>query len=117
LQQALLNLIENASQHSPRDRSVVVTVSGPFSGTVIVEVCDRGKGIAPEKLEKIFDPFFTTRTGGTGLGLPLVKHFIESMGGEVRIGNNDPPPGCTAKIVLNIARKKEGILETENPVS
>ncbi len=117
LQQALLNLVENASQHSPRDSDIVVTVRGPLSGTVVVQVRDSGRGIAPEKLEKVFDPFFTTRTGGTGLGLPLVKHFIESMGGEVRIGNNDPPPGCTAKIVLNIARKMEGILETENPIS
>ncbi|MRR07140.1 MAG: PAS domain S-box protein, partial [Deltaproteobacteria bacterium] len=103
LQQALLNLVENASQHSPAGRVIAMHIGKPDKTTITIQVRDSGKGIAPEKLERVFDPFFTTRTGGTGLGLPLVKHFVENMGGEVRIWSNDPPPGCTAEIILNIA--------------
>jgi signal transduction histidine kinase len=107
LQQALLNLIENAAQHSPARNEIFLSIGKPVGQKVAIQVKDFGKGIVPEKLGKVFDPFFTTRAGGTGLGLPLVKHFVESMGGEVRIWNNEPPPGCTAEIILNMEAKEE----------
>jgi PAS domain S-box-containing protein len=105
LQQVLLNLMENAAQHSPEGSEIALLIGVPDGDRVSVLVKDSGKGIAPEKLEKVFNPFFTTRSGGTGLGLALVKHLIESMGGSARIFNNDPPPGCTAELFLSVARK------------
>ena len=114
-QQALTNLIENAAQHSPEASEICLDIAEPAGRRVTIQVKDRGRGIAPGKIGKVFDPFFTTRAGGTGLGLPLVKHFVENMGGEVRIRNNDPPPGCTAELVLNIAGPGgEDFHETEN---
>jgi PAS domain S-box-containing protein len=115
LQQALLNLMENAAQHSPAGSEICLRIGKPGGQEVFIQVRDSGKGIAPEKIGRIFEPFFTTRTGGTGLGLSLVKHFVESMGGEVRIRNNEPPPGCTAELVLIIAGEEgERVRETEN---
>jgi len=110
LQQALLNLLENASQHSPAGSEICLHIGKPDRQRVTLQVRDSGKGIVPEKLSKVFDPFFTTRPGGTGLGLPLVKHFVESMGGEVRIRNHEQPPGCTAELVLNIVTDERGSL-------
>lgn len=103
LQQVLMNLIENAAQHSPGNSSIYLCITGPEKGKVAILIRDSGKGIGVENLEKIFEPFYTTRRTGTGLGLTLVKHFIESMGGEIAIWNNEPPPGCTAQITLKVA--------------
>jgi PAS domain S-box-containing protein len=107
LQQALLNILDNAAQHSMKDGSLSLHVDEPVGGRVSILIRDAGKGIPPVNLEKVFEPFFTTRTGGTGLGLPLVKHIVESMGGEVRLFNNDPSPGCTAELKLRVERRKE----------
>jgi PAS domain S-box-containing protein len=118
LQQVLINLIENAAQHSPPGSEIILKIQETVGQKVTILVSDAGKGIAPEKLEKVFEPFFTTRSGGTGLGLSLVKHFIESMGGEARIMNNVPPPGCTAELVLRIASEGgETAHETENSIN
>lgn len=102
LQQVLLNLMDNAAQHSPKGAGIVLSIERTGDREVAVRIRDSGKGIAPEKIERVFDPFFTTRTRGTGLGLALVKHFVESMGGSVKIVNNEPPPGCTAGVVLSV---------------
>ena len=75
-------------------------------GMALVEVTDSGRGIPEESLSRVFDPFYSDRRGGTGLGLSLVKHFIENMGGSVRIRNNDPPPGCTAEVLIPLAVKE-----------
>jgi signal transduction histidine kinase len=111
LQQVLFNLIENAAQHSPPASivrfSILRTDSPDNSGSMaIMHISDEGRGIAPDKIVRIFDPFFSDRKGGTGLGLALVKHFIENMAGTVRIWNNDPPPGCTAEIRIPRAREE-----------
>jgi len=103
LQQALLNLMENSAQHSPAGSEICLRICAAADQWVSIQVTDRGKGIPPDKLDYVFEPFFTTRAGGTGLGLALVKHYVESMGGSVRIINNKPPPGCTAEVTLRMA--------------
>ncbi len=105
LQQVFLNLLENAAHQSPEGSEITLSVFEPEGGVVRIQVSDRGVGIPPDKLEMVFEPFFTTRRGGVGLGLSLVKHFIESMGGTVRIWNNDLIPGCTAEVVLPVASR------------
>ena len=52
---------------------------------VRIDVKDTGHGIAEERVNTIFEPFFTTKASGTGLGLPLVLHTVESHGGSLRI--------------------------------
>jgi signal transduction histidine kinase len=110
LQQVVFNLIENASQHSPKGGEILVRLavsdeSVSSENMAIVRIIDSGKGIPEDKVTRIFDPFFTDRKGGTGLGLTLVRHFVENMGGDVKISNNDPPPGCMAEVRIPLARE------------
>jgi two-component system NtrC family sensor kinase len=52
---------------------------------IAISIEDTGCGIAPDNIKKIFDPYFTTRAdlGGTGLGLHIVKHIVESHGASI----------------------------------
>lgn len=110
LQQIIFNLVENAAQHSPLGHKIILEVAGingsdSAANMAVVKVIDEGKGIQSDKISRVFDPFYSGRKGGTGLGLALVKHFIENMGGGVSISNNTPLPGCTAEIQIPIAEK------------
>jgi PAS domain S-box-containing protein len=113
MQQILSNLLENALQHSPPGGEVTLSLAccepdWAGDGMAVIHVSDTGSGIPEELTERIFEPFYSSRKGGTGLGLALVKHFIESMGGTVRIRNNDPPPGCTAEVRIPLIREIGG---------
>jgi two-component system, cell cycle sensor histidine kinase and response regulator CckA len=105
LQQVFLNLLENAAHQSPEGSEIMLALLKPEGGTVQIQISDQGMGIPSDKLEMVFEPFFTTRRGGVGLGLSLVKRFVESMGGIVRIWNNDNAPGCTAEVALPIVKR------------
>jgi PAS domain S-box-containing protein len=109
LQQVIFNLLENAGNHSPADSTIVLQRTEPLqnSGMAVVRVIDSGRGIPEESLTRVFEPFYSDRRGGTGLGLSLVKHFIENMGGSVRIWNNIQAPGCTAEILIPLAAKEQ----------
>jgi len=102
IQQALLNLLNNAEEASPTESEIVVTVSKPQERTVQLSVTDEGCGIKFASLSHIFDPFVTFKKGGIGLGLSIVRNIIEAHGGKVSARNNDPPPGCTVEFVLPI---------------
>jgi signal transduction histidine kinase len=71
---------------------------------VLFSVKDAGTGIPPDVLPRIFEPFFTTKpTGqGTGLGLPLARHIIESVGGEITV-RTEAGAGTTMSIWLPAA--------------
>ena len=111
LQQVVSNLLENAIQHSPKESEVELQLTLPtpkgLSGNMaVIRISDSGSGIPAGQIDRVFEPFYSTRKGGTGLGLALVRHFMEHMGGQVRIWNNDPPPGCTAEIRIPLAREE-----------
>jgi PAS domain S-box-containing protein len=105
LQQVFFNLLENAAQHSPVGSKIQLRLSCSGGNMALVRIVDHGKGIPEDKIERVFDPFFTDRKGGTGLGLALVRHFMEHMHGSVTIANNNPPPGCTAEVRIPLAGK------------
>jgi len=108
LQQVIFNLLENAGHHNPAESSITLHIarSSASEKMAIVQIIDSGKGIPEEHLARVFDPFYSNRRGGTGLGLPLVRHFITNMGGSVRIWNNEPPPGCSAELYIPLATKE-----------
>ena len=78
------NLIKNAVQAIPEGRQGLVEVGlSAESEGVVVHVRDNGTGISAEQETRMFVPNFTTKTGGTGLGLAMVKSLVEGMGGRV----------------------------------
>ena len=104
IQQALVNLIDNALKHSPKGATVNVGLevrnsqaAGPAQTcspqplTCNVSVTDHGPGIPPEEHEKIFERFYRRgselrrETQGVGIGLSIVKHIVEAHGGRVLV--------------------------------
>ena len=97
--QVLLNLLVNAIKFSPQGETVTIAtrVDGGF---VVVEVIDRGPGIAPEQTAQIFELFGQAvregdgQASGLGIGLHLVKRITELHGGHVGV-NSIPGQGST----------------------
>ena len=91
LKQSLLNLLTNAVKFTRPGGVIVVTVARAQDGGMIFTVRDSGIGIEAHNLEKIFQPFYQVDSSlsrtqeGLGLGLPLVKSFMELHGGHVSI--------------------------------
>ena len=89
---ALANLITNAAQYSPRKKRIAIETFSP-PGFVGVSVKDRGTGIPAEELPYIFEPFYRgastskIRSGGTGLGLAVVKNIVEAHGGMLEVAS------------------------------
>jgi two-component system sensor histidine kinase KdpD len=89
MQQVLTNLLSNAAFHTPTGTEVQLTAMAE-NGTLVFAVADRGPGIPAESLPRLFDKFYrgpAAPTGGTGLGLSLVKGLVEAQGGRVRAEN------------------------------
>lgn len=88
--QILYNLLSNAIKFTP-DGGRIITRARMIDGSLEVSVIDTGIGIQPEELGKIFDEFQQVDSGyartqqGTGLGLALVRRFLELMKGEIRV--------------------------------
>lgn len=83
LQQALLNLINNAVEASQADGKVFIR-SKLDVNNIFIEVEDSGEGIASENFDEILRPFFSSKKEGTGLGLPIVKKIVEAHGGSLQ---------------------------------
>ena len=106
--QVLINLIENSMKFgksaSERDIHIRTCLE---DGRVKIMVSDTGPGIPRQALKKIFNDFYrvenslTRTTRGTGIGLALVKKFVQLMGGTVTAANNKGP-GCTITISLPV---------------
>jgi two-component system sensor histidine kinase KdpD len=101
MQHALGNLLLNAAGHTPAGTPVEVGAQVE-SGWLRLSVADRGPGIPPEWLPRIFDKFFRAPqapTGGSGLGLTIVKGFVEAHGGTIEAANR-PGGGAIFSIRL-----------------
>jgi two-component system phosphate regulon sensor histidine kinase PhoR len=99
LEQALVNLIDNALKFSEPKTTVRVAAEAD-SQEVRIAVSDQGCGIAPEEQERIFERFYrvdksrSRQEGGTGLGLSIVKHILQVHGGRVSL-TSAPGAGST----------------------
>jgi signal transduction histidine kinase len=101
LKEALLNLVANAVEATPRQGSVEVGVRAD-GGDVVILVRDTGKGIPPDDLARLGTPFFTTREGGTGLGVVLARAAIRQHGGDLRF-ESEVGRGTLATVRLPLA--------------
>ena len=104
-QNAMLNLVLNARDARPCDGEVQIiteraeVASDPegknCTSLVRVTVQDHGNGISPAVMQRIFAPFFTTKgNAGTGLGLPQVRAFMQSVDGRLEITSDQHLGTC-----------------------
>ncbi len=90
LEQALVNLVDNAIKYSNQNGRVLFSAKTEGSMTAI-RVQDWGTGIAREHLPRLFERFYrvdkarSRKLGGTGLGLAIVKHIVQSHGGQIHV--------------------------------
>ncbi len=90
LEQALINLIENAIKYSESKESIEISTSQK-GDNILIEVKDRGTGIAAKHLPRLFERFYrvdkarSRKLGGTGLGLAIVKHITQLHKGSISV--------------------------------
>ncbi|MFH1002826.1 MAG: ATP-binding protein, partial [Chloroflexota bacterium] len=104
LRQLLSNLVDNAIRYTPEDGTIRLSLfrSGPWA---CLEVADNGPGIAPEHLPHLFDRFYrvdrarSRASGGTGLGLTIVREIAEQHRGKVTV-TSQPGKGSTFTVWL-----------------
>lgn len=90
LEQAVINLLDNAIKYS-KPGGVVQVETSFTGGAIFILIKDSGIGIAPQHLERLFERFYVVdkgrsrESGGTGLGLAIVKHIIQAHGGSVKV--------------------------------
>jgi len=107
LRQVVGNLMANARIHTPPATPVTVRVRA-VDGRGVVEVADRGPGLAPDDAERVFERFFRAdpsrarASGGSGLGLSIVAAVAEAHGGSAEV-ESAPGRGATFRIVLPLA--------------
>jgi two-component system, OmpR family, sensor histidine kinase KdpD len=105
LQRVLVNVLANATRHSPPDRAVRVSTSR-LGDRAEIRVADHGEGVPPERREGMFAPFQrrgdTDNTAGLGLGLALSRGFATGMGGTLT-PEDTPGGGLTMVVALPLA--------------
>ena len=85
----LTHLAENAERHGATALEIVAQCEAGMAHLVI---SDNGEGVSPNHRERIFDQFFTTRrdSGGTGMGLSIVRAMVTAHGGTIELGDGGP---------------------------
>lgn len=98
----LVNLIGNAIKFSPENESILLSCS-EMDGKLMVKVADKGIGIPAEDMDKLFGTFFRSKNAfniqGTGLGLHIVKRYIDLLNGTIEI-KSELNKGTTAIITI-----------------
>ncbi len=98
IKQALVNVVRNAVEASPRGAFVALRARNE-DAKLILEVRDEGAGLPPELGESVFLPFVTTKVKATGLGLAVARRIVEAHGGVIHLEAGEPT-GTIARIEL-----------------
>ena len=99
LERVFFNLLSNAFKFTPEGGSVRIELTEEVD-RVFIRVIDTGSGIRPANLPHLFDRFYTEdRSMGTGIGLHLVKEYLQMHGGEIRV-ESEPGQRTTFTVCL-----------------
>ncbi|MEM1417311.1 MAG: HAMP domain-containing sensor histidine kinase [Myxococcota bacterium] len=98
LRSIVWNLLKNAIEAGGQRVRVGASEHG---ARIRVVVDDDGPGMSAEVQARAFEPYYTTKDGGTGLGLPLVRHLVERLGGELLV---ESEPGRGTRMVVALQR-------------
>ncbi|NOT75694.1 MAG: PAS domain S-box protein [Cyclobacteriaceae bacterium] len=102
LRSILFNLVSNASKYSPEGKDIVIEIK-KTKDTIAIDVKDEGIGIPAAEVKHIFDRFFRATNSstiqGTGLGLNIVKRYVELLEGTIRFSSKEGA-GSTFSITL-----------------
>jgi two-component system, OmpR family, sensor histidine kinase CpxA len=107
MQRAIGNVLRNAVRHAGEDARIRIQAHAQ-GGLVHLNIDDNGPGVPEAEIPHLFEPFYrpdtarTRETGGTGLGLTIVKSCIEACGGTVR-ARNQHPTGFLVEMILPAA--------------
>lgn len=115
IKQAFYNVIRNAIQ-AMRAGGILRIRVWPDETHVNVAFADTGGGISPENISRIFEPYFTTKSGGSGLGLLIVRRIVRAHGGEVVL-ESVPGRGLTLTIRLPRADRRVRFLGPGTPIA
>ncbi|MFC7336827.1 sensor histidine kinase [Haloferula chungangensis] len=105
LQQALVNLVDNAIKFSPVRGVVDLRAKSGEDGRITISIIDQGPGIPKSEQKNIFQRFhrlgneLRRETQGTGIGLSIVKHIAEAHGGSITV-ESTPPNGATFTLTI-----------------
>lgn len=92
IDEVLKNLLHNAVNYAGKTVQIQINVLYNTE-KLILQILDNGVGVSPEEMRQLFDKFYRvsqSKTGGSGLGLSIVKGFVEAHGGTVSVKNNHP---------------------------
>jgi two-component system sensor histidine kinase KdpD len=100
LEQVFINLLENAARHTPAETAIAVSARLE-PDALLVEVADRGPGLAADELERVFEKFYHARSAsaGAGLGLAICRAVVEAHGGRIW-AENHPGGGAVFRFTL-----------------
>jgi signal transduction histidine kinase len=113
LREIIVNLLHNAVEYNRPEGSIELSIRGEGQG-ILIEVRDTGIGIAPEALPHLFERFYRadpsryTETPHCGLGLSIVKSFVDLMQGRVEVESGSD--GTTFRIFLPLRPRREAIV-------
>jgi len=119
-EQAVLNLVRNASQAMPQGGALTIRVDPATrlpphaakdaapAGFVRLRIEDSGAGMNDEQLARVYDPYFTTKEDGTGLGVPMVQRAVEDYGGYMEF---ESEPGKGTRVSVYLPAAEEALFE------
>lgn len=116
LQRAVINLLENSRKYRTAAAANITVTAKAAAGRVIIDFADDGPGVAAEYLSKLFDAFYRADpsrrnpSGGSGLGLAVVKKAVALMGGTVS-AKNGSEGGLVIEMILQEANSEQ---DTDN---
>jgi len=120
LQQAFLNLLNNALDAVP-DETGVITIStryDPENRFAFIKFLDNGSGIAEKELDSIFNPFFSAKGHrGTGLGLAVTRKIIQEHHGQIRVSSKTDRGTAFTVVIPTLRQEQAGAKEdTQTPL-